>query len=160
MKVSIIYFTESGNTAKAAEIIKDGMMKVEGTEVKLFGLDAIDEEYVAASDAVLFGAPTYYAGVAWQLVKFFHETKIPFAGKLGAAFSTAGYEQGGSEVVLSDIISFMLSKGMLCYSGGTALGQPFTHLGATGFSDRIEDRREVFEALGQRVAAKAKELFE
>lgn len=87
-------------------------MKVVGTEVRLFGLDDIDEEYVAASDAVLFGAPTYYAGVAWQMIKFFHETQISFAGKLGAAFSTAGYEQGGSEVVLSDIISFMMAKGM------------------------------------------------
>ena len=54
MKTSIIYFTENGNTAKAAEIIKDGMMKVEGTEARLFGLDDIDEEYVAASDAVTF----------------------------------------------------------------------------------------------------------
>ena len=160
MKISIIYFTESGNTAKSAEIIKDGMMIFVGSEVRLFDLDDIDEEYVTASDAVLFGAPTYYAGVAWQMVKFFYETQISFAGKLGAAFSTAGYEQGGSEVVPSDIISFMMVKGMLCYSGGTALGQPFTHLGANDFSDRIEDRRDVFEALGQRVAAKAKELFE
>lgn len=53
-----------------------------------------------------------------------------------------------------------MAKGMLCYSGGTALGRPFTHLGANGFPDRIEDNRDVFEALGQRVAAKAKELFE
>ena len=77
MKTSTIYFTESGNTAKAAEIIKDGMMKVEGTEARLFGLYGIDEEYVAASDAVLFGAPTYYVGAARQLVKFFHETGYP-----------------------------------------------------------------------------------
>ena len=91
MKLAIVYYSESGNTKLAAEYVAEGMKK-SGAEVGLFALDQIDEAFVAEAKAVVFGAPTFYADTCWQLKKFFDETKLPLAGKIGAAFGTAGYQ--------------------------------------------------------------------
>ena len=159
MKLAIVYHSETGNTKQAAELVAQGMREVEGVQTELFALDQIDEAYLAEAKAVVFGAPTYYADTSWQLKRWFDETKLPLAGKLGAAFGTAGFLQGGCEVGLQNIIVRMMCKGMLCYSGGTALGKPFTHLGAIALDGQLEAQKEQFLMLGRRVAEKAKELF-
>ena len=38
MKLAIVYYTETGNTQKAAEYVAEGMKKMEGAEVALFPL--------------------------------------------------------------------------------------------------------------------------
>lgn len=113
MKLAIVYYSESGNTKLAAEYVAEGMKK-SGAEVGLFALDQIDEAFVAEAKAVVFGAPTFYADTCWQLKKFFDETKLPLAGKIGAAFGTAGYLQGGCEVALQNNIVRMLARA--CWS--------------------------------------------
>ena len=67
--------------------VAEGMKKA-GAEVGLFELDKIDEAFVAEAKAVVFGAPTFYADTCWQMKKFFDETKLPLAGKIGATFGT------------------------------------------------------------------------
>ena len=134
MKLAIVYYSESGNTKLAAEYVAEGMKK-SGAEVGLFALDQIDEAFVAEAKAVVFGAPTFYADTCWQLKKFFDETKLPLAGKIGAAFGTAGYLQGGC-----------------------ALGDPMTHLGAIALGGHVEEQKAQFVALGERVAEQAARL--
>lgn len=158
MKLAIVYYTETGNTQKAAEFVAEGMKKAEGVEVALFPLDAIDENFLKEAKAVVFGAPTFYADTCWQMKKFFDGTKLPLAGKIGATFGTAGYLQGGCEVALMNNVVRMLCKGMLVYSGGTALGEPLTHLGAVALDGHVEEQKEQFIALGERVAAAASNL--
>ena len=156
MKLAIVYYSESGNTKLAAEYVAEGMKK-SGAEVGLFALDQI-EAFVAEAKAVVFGAPTFYADTCWQLKKFFDETKLPLDGKIGAAFGTAGYLQGGCEVALQNNIVRMLCKGMLVYSGGCALGDPMTHLGAIALGGHVEEQKAQFVALGERVAEQAARL--
>ena len=110
MKLAIVYYTESGNTKQAAEYVAEGMKKA-GAEVGLFELDKIDEAFVAEAKAVVFGAPTFYADTCWQMKKFFDETKLPLAGKIGATFGTAGYLQGGCEIALQNNVVRMLLQG-------------------------------------------------
>lgn len=133
-------------------------MKKAGAEVGLFDLDKIDEAFVAEAKAVVFGAPTFYADTCWQMKKFFDETKLPLAGKIGATFGTAGYLQGGCEIALQNNVVRMLCKGMLVYSGGCALGEPLTHLGAIALGGHVEEQKEQFVTLGERVAAQAARL--
>ena len=159
MKLAIVYYSETGNTQKAAELIKAGMEQVEGVQAELFALDQVDESCLADAKAVVFGAPTFYADTCWQMKKWFDETKFSLAGKLGAVFGTAGYLQGGCEVGLQNNLVRMMCKGMVCYSGGTAMGQPPTHLGALALDGHVEEQKEQFIAFGARIAEKAKELF-
>ncbi len=159
MKLAIIYYSDTGNTKAAAEYVKTGMEQVEGAEVGVFSLEAVDESFITEAKAVVFGAPTFYADSCWQLKKWFDETKISLAGKLGGTFGTAGFLQGGCEVALQNNIVRMMCKGMLCYSGGTALGKPLTHLGAIALDGHVDAEKEQFITLGKRIAEKAKEIF-
>lgn len=159
MKLAVIYFSKTGNTKTAGELIARGMETVAGAEAALFPVDAVDGAYLAGARAVVFGAPTYYADACWQMERFLQETALPLAGKLGAAFATANNMQGGSENTLRSLLTCMMARGMLCFSGGTALGRPFTHLGAVALAGRVEEQGELFTALGARVAGKAAELF-
>ena len=50
-----VYDTRSGNTAHMAEYIIEGMRQVEGVEARAFDLDAVDEQYVRESAALIVG---------------------------------------------------------------------------------------------------------
>ncbi len=159
MKISIIYFSSTGKTKEMADVIADGMRSVQDTEVKAFPVDGIDYNFIAESSAVVFGTPTYYANTCWQLKKWFDESwqyNLNLEGKLGAVFVTADYAQGGADVAAQTIISHMLVKGMLAYSGGSALGQPYIHLGAIALKENFEKSKEMFRIFGKRIAEKSK----
>ena len=160
MKISIVYFSKTGTTKNMAEVIAEGVCFVEGIEVKLFDLDNIDLNYLQESKAVIFGTPTYMANPCFQLVQWFNDNhKINLAGKLGAVFATANYPQGGADTAISSIINQLLVKGMLVYSSGGALGQPFIHLGAVALRDRLDEGKNLFRIFGKRIAEKVVELF-
>jgi len=160
MKISIIYFSKTGNTAKMAEVIKRGMETEKNIEVRLFPLDNVDEEFVNDSKAVVFGTPTHMANTAWQIKKWLDESgSFKLEGKIGAVFATARYVQGGAEVALLTTINHLMVKGMLVYSGGSALGQPYTHLGAITLQDTMEENEEQFLVFGKRIATKVNLLF-
>ena len=62
MKITVFYDSRTNNTSTMAECIVEGMMKVDGVEAKAFHIDAIDDEFAAASEAYVFGTPTYAGG--------------------------------------------------------------------------------------------------
>ena len=160
MKISIVYYSKTGKTKTMAEETAKGMRDVAGVEVQLFDLDHIDMDFFNESKAVVFGTPTYYANNCWQIKKWFDEgSAYNLEGKLGAAFATANVQQGGGSVAITTLIQHMMVKGMLVYSGGTANGQPFIHLGAVGLRDTFEQDKAMFQVFGQRIAAKTVELF-
>ena len=161
MKLAVLYHSESGNTKKAAEYVRAGMEKVEGVTAVSYDIKDVTAEDMADVKGVAIGAPTYYAQVSWQMLKFLESPAVPLADKLGGAFSTANFSQGGSELVLQTLSMLMLTKGMLVYSAGTGHGRPYTHVGINAFCQEgtIDDREELLTLFGQRFAAKAKELF-
>ena len=158
MKFAVIYYSKTGHTREMGEVIARGLEK-KGGQVRLFSIEEpLDADYINACDGVLFGTPVYLASTCWQMKKFFDETKLPLAGKIGATFGTAGYLQGGCEIALQNNVVRMLCKGMLVYSGGCALGEPLTHLGAIALGGHVEEQKEQFVTLGERVAAQAARL--
>lgn len=161
ISVSVIYFSESGNTRRMAETIVDGLMRVEGIEAKAFDLKALDADFIKASKCVIFGSPTYAAAMAPDLRQWFvkHSRDYDLAGKMGGMFSTANYYHGGSELVLQNLAVQMLAKGMLVYSGGSAYGIPIIHLGPVAFEGRLEDSEDLFLLWGERMATKVMEVF-
>lgn len=160
MKVSILYYSESGKTKNLGEVIKKGLEKVEGIEVKCMSIDNIDLKFLDESKGVIFGTPTYLANTTWQIKKWLDEShNINLGGKLGAVYATANYVWGGADTALLTLINHLMVKGMLLYSGGSSLGKPVFHLGyvsVNGVNDNDLDTPIIF---GERIGKKIKELF-
>ena len=165
MKITILYHSETGNTELAARQIGEGALTVPDTEVRLVSLTRLteeDEAYLKESSVVIFGTPTYVANMSWKLKEFFDtQLQISFSGKLGAAFATENYANGGGgELAIMNIMSHMLVKGMMCYSGGTAFGQPYIHIGPTLHRGHIEEKAELCRTFGFRVATQGHRVFD
>lgn len=60
LKMSIIYHSETGNTKRMAELIKEGALQVGDVEVSLMAVDQLDRKALDESHVILFGTPTYY----------------------------------------------------------------------------------------------------
>ncbi len=161
MKISIIYYSKTNNTHNTARLIKEGIDSIGHIETKLMLPEEINVDFVNQSDAIIFGSPTYYANMCWQIKKFFDEdcSALKLEGKLGAVFSTANTFGGGSETALLTLVNHILVKGMLVYSGGTALGQPFTHLGLAMIKDGDDFQKERAKVFGERIAKKSMDIF-
>ena len=164
MKITILYFSQTGNTEKMAGVIRDGILKYDkDIEVSLMNIvdeNNIDKDFISDSSAVIFGTPTYVASTCWQLKKFF-DTRFDckLEGKLAACFATAGCLWGGPDIAIQSILEMALTHGMLAYSSGTEFGRPYSHLGPIALAKNPEEYTDIFTLFGKRVAQKTTELF-
>lgn len=161
MKLTVLYHSRTDNTKKMAQVIAGGMETVEGIEAKIFPLEEIDEDWVKESACVVLGTPVYMASTSGAIKDWLdvESKKYGLAGKLGGAFATANYIHGGGEIAIQSILSHMMVLGMLTYSAGGACGTPVIHLGPVALGTQLDDSKETFKIYGQRMAAKAKELW-
>ncbi len=166
MKLAVIYDSRTGNTRTAAEWIAEGMTRVAGTEARALSIDAVDAAFVGEAKGVVIGCPSYMASMTPEMRTFLMQGgRLGLAGKLGGAFATEQYTHGGGETVVQSLLTIELVFGMLCYSGGAALGKPVIHLGPVGVNANVEAHngmehyREYFLVYGERFAQKAAELF-
>ncbi len=58
MKISIVYHSESGNTKKIAEIIKETVESINGIEAKAINIVNLDNRFIDDSQDVKLGSPT------------------------------------------------------------------------------------------------------
>ena len=160
-KVSVLYYSKTGNTKRMAEAVQKGAESVEGVEARAFSLDEVDEDWLKASDCLLLGTPIYMASVCGEVKSWLEGPafKYGLAGKLGGAFATADYVYGGGDLGIRTVLDHMLVAGMLTYSGGAAYGKPYIHIGPVAISGHLEESVPTFEAYGQRMATMAKRLF-
>ena len=161
MKISILYFSKSGNTQKMAQAIADGVQSVEGVEAKVFSLEQSENDFVNESQCVIVGTPTYLASMAGEVKMWLDGASkgCNLAGKLGGAFATADYLHGGADLAIQSILGHLMVRGMMVFSGGGSYGKPYIHLGPVALKENLESYREVFTIYGQRMASKAKDLF-
>ena len=165
MRISIVYWSLTGHTAEMAEEIASGIWK-EGVEAKAFNIHetVADNEYIESSSGLIIGTPVYLASSVWQINKWLEEDSkgINLSGKLGGAFATAHFAQGGADTAIMDLLGLMLVKGMVVYSGGGSFGLPIIHHGPVALDkvgDHFDESREMFRIYGSRFASKAKDLF-
>ena len=161
MRISIIYHSETGNTQKMAELVKEGCQKVSGIEAKCMPVDSVDETFLRESTAVILGSPTYEGACSWQMKRFLDTAPEGLADKLGGVFVSQNWPGGGgASFAEMTLIAGMLVHGMLVYSGGIARGMPYLHFGAV--SQKAPDDtfyRERCVKLGENIGQKAVELF-
>jgi NAD(P)H dehydrogenase (quinone) len=160
VKISIVYHSETGNTKKLAEMIAEGAKLDERVEVRTMSIDEVDEGFLESSAAIIVGCPTHRGSLSWQMKRWIGTTRSKLAGKLGSVFATEAYIGGGADFAELELIAQLLVMGLLVYAAGAGRGQPFTHFGAVAIKDGDDAQRESARIFGQRVAEKARELFE
>lgn len=165
MDIAIVCYSLTGHTLEMAEEIAIGIRE-SGAEAGISNIrtDEVDKDYLEAASGLIIGSPTYLAASVWQIRKWLEEDslKINLAGKLGGAFATAHYAQGGQDTAIMDILGQLLVKGMLIYSGGGSYGLPIIHHGPVALDkegNHYDESREMFRIYGRRFASKALELF-
>lgn len=165
MRIAIVCYSLTGHTFEMAGEIARGIEE-EGAEARIFNIrtDEVDAEYISSASGLIIGTPTYMASSVWQVKKWIEEDSrsLALSGKLGGAFATAHYAQGGQDTAIMDILGQLLVKGMLVYSGGGSFGLPIIHHGPVALDkegNHYDESRKMFRVYGRRFAAKAAELF-
>jgi NAD(P)H dehydrogenase (quinone) len=114
--VSIIFHSGFGFTARTAESVAEGVRSATGVTVKLFPIteeqfqrgrwqDETVLEELTASDAIIFGSPTYMGMVSGQFKAFADATaplwfKQAWKDKIAGGFSSSGYASGDKVMTL------------------------------------------------------------
>ncbi len=158
MKISVLYHSESGNTKKIADLIKETAESIPGIEAKAIDIENLDKTYIDESKVVLFGCPTYCGALSWQMKKYLDTTDNNLAGKLGSVFATENHIGGGADFAELTIIAGLLVRGMIVYSGGAA-ETPYTHFGAVAIKSGDAAQIERVIKYTHKIVKKAKELF-
>ena len=165
MRIAIVCYSLTGHTFEMAGEIARGIEE-EGAEARIFNIrtDEVDAEYINNASGLIIGTPTYMASSVWQVKKWIEEDSrsLALSGKLGGAFATAHYAQGGQDTAIMDILGQLLVKGMLVYSGGGSFGLPIIHHGPVALDkegNHYDESRKMFRVYGRRFAAKSAELF-
>ena len=154
MRLAIVYDTQTGNTAKMAKYIIEGISTIDEAEATAFPITDVDEEYVKASDALIVGTPTYNGYLTARMKAWLESApaKLNVAGKLGGAYATAAFIHGGGDLAIQCILTHLMVDGMMVYSSGQAKGMPVIHLGPVAIAPDIETFADLFRVYGKRMA--------
>ena len=117
--VSIVYHSGYGHTKKLAESVLAGMQNVDGVHASLIAIDAegnLPETAWAeleASQAIVFGSPTYMGNVSWQFKKFADATSKPWftqawKDKLFAGFTNSASINGDKFATIQMMITLAM----------------------------------------------------
>jgi NAD(P)H dehydrogenase (quinone) len=127
--VSIVYHSGSGHTAKMAEAVARGAGFHSGVNVQLLpisGKDIVEGRFkndallaqLDASDAVIFGSPTYMGGPSGQFKCFADATgerwySSAWKDKLAAGFTVSGGPSGDKLSTLHYFFTLAMQHGMV-----------------------------------------------
>jgi multimeric flavodoxin WrbA len=121
MQVAIVYDSGFGHTAKQAQAVAEGVNRAPGVEAKLIAVadDNISWETLEASDAIVFGSPTYNGSVSARLKKFMEDSTRPaflpqkWRNKIAAGFTNSGAMHGDKLNSLISMTLFAAQHGMI-----------------------------------------------
>jgi NAD(P)H dehydrogenase (quinone) len=185
--ISIIYFSGSGHTAKLAEAITRGAASVPGAKTNLIaiqGKDIINGRYqndavfaqLDASDAIIFGSPTFMGGPAGQFKSFADATagqffKTAWRDKIAGGFTVSNSPSGDKYATLQYFFTLAMQHGMIWIGLGELPHQAngvnrvgsFSGAMALAGQESVDlmpnaDDKHTGEILGRRVATFAAQL--
>ena len=115
--IVIVYHSPYGHTAKVANCIAQGIIKVGGI-VHEMDIEHVDWDLLDQADAIIFGCPTYMGNLTSGLKLFMEQSSKrwlarSWQGKLAAGFTNGGGLSGDKLAVLQQINLFAMQHGML-----------------------------------------------
>jgi NAD(P)H dehydrogenase (quinone) len=157
-RIAIVYHSNYGHTRRQAEAVHTGAGEVLGIEALLLNVEEVlnvEEAQthwndLAASDAIIFGSPTYMAGPSAAFKCFLEATSHAVFGqgfawknKIAAGFTNSGSRSGDKLATLIQIALFAAQHGMHWVN----LGLPPANNSSTG-SDADLNRLGFFLGAG------------
>ncbi len=149
-KISILFFSGSGHTKLMAEAVLRGASSVSGTEAELIQISGSDItegrwkneavlQKLGASDAIIFGTPTYMGGPAAQFKAFADATGMVWfqqgwRNKIAGGFTHSGSPSGDKLSTLQYLADLAFQHGMI-WAGLGAI--PSTYFGQTDGFNRL-----------------------
>jgi len=121
MLVSIIFDSGYGHTAQQARAVAEGVRNVPGAEAELIAVSdgPVAWDTLEASDAIIFGAPTYNGSLSSRFKKFFEDSTKPvwndmkWRDKVAAGFTNSGAQNGDKLSSLISMALFAAQHGMI-----------------------------------------------
>ncbi|MDQ7031599.1 MAG: NAD(P)H-dependent oxidoreductase [Desulfonauticus sp.] len=159
MQVLVLYYSKGGNTKKMAEYVAEGVSSVPEVNVVVKNTQEVTKDDFLNSQGIIAGSPVYFGVMAAELKKVFDDfvsVRKKMENKIGAAFATAGSENGGKETTIFSILQAMLIYGMII------VGDPMQatgHYGVACVGSPDEKTANYARLLGKRVAELVKKLF-
>jgi NAD(P)H dehydrogenase (quinone) len=173
-KVSVVFHSGFGHTKAMAEAVARGARDVDGTSVLLVPVEEVESRWadLEASDALVFGSPTYMGSVSGPFKTFMDATariwlERRWQNKLGAGFTISGGMSGDKLNTLQTLAIFGAQHGML-WVGQNEMVEPdgvnrlSSYLGVMAQAGNVAPDQEpgpadlaTGEALGRRVAKAA-----
>ena len=131
-KVAIVYHSGYGHTAVLAEAVAAGVTRAGGTPNLLRIENAVQDfgpflDAVSASDAVIFGAPTYMGDISAALKAFFEaSSKVwmtqGWKDKIAGGFTNGATFGGEKHHSLASMITLSMQQGMIWVGPGVFPG--------------------------------------
>lgn len=121
MLISIVFDSGYGHTAKQAEAVAAGVRRLAGTEVRVIPVadGELPWDTLAASDAIVFGSPTYNGTISARLKNFMEDATRPawmpqaWRNKVAAGFTNSGAMHGDKLNSLITMALFAAQQGMV-----------------------------------------------
>ena len=120
--VSIVYYSGfKGATRALAEAVGRGAASVEGCDVQLIHTDDVDSHWgrLHASDAIIFGTPTYIGGPAAKFKEFIERLagevwlERLWLNKIASGFTVSAGRSGDKLACLQQLVVFASQMGMI-----------------------------------------------
>ena len=119
-KVAVVYHSGYGHTAEQAKAVVRGAESVNGTDVTLVRVDAVEQHWATleAADAIMFGSPTYMGSASAQFKTFMDaSSKVWYAqlwkNKIAAGFTNSASQSGDKLNTLVQLAIFAAQHGMI-----------------------------------------------
>lgn len=120
VRVSIVYHSSYGHTARQAAAVTAGAASVPGVEVGSYSLTTLNDDLwdaLAASDAIIFGSPTYMGSQSSVFQTFAEATSRIWANqgwkdKLAAGFTNSSGVNGDKLNTLTSFAVLAAQHGM------------------------------------------------
>ncbi len=155
--ILIAYYSETGNTAKLAEAVREGAASVAGASVSLRKIVDVTDQEIREADGIILGSPVQWANLSAGAKRFLDRLgdtlgkagKTLGEGRAAGVFCTAGSPSNGQEMARLGAIAAFLAMRFVIVGGvndeefGTLGPQAVTGGSPAGVSlrDRAEARR-------------------
>ena len=117
--IAVVHHSGHGHTSAVAEAVARGAARVPGVEVRSFTAEEAEAhlDVLDRADAHVWGSPTYMAGIAWPMQRFFETTSGRWAAqawkdKLAAGFTNSGSLNGDKLATLQHMVLVAMQHGM------------------------------------------------
>lgn len=159
-KILIIYDSESDRkfTSTMVPLVKEGIERVDGMEVRIRHVDEADTEEVFWADGIAIGCPTHLGGISWKMKKWWDERtpdiRFKTDGKFAVPFTSAGSLGGGGELACQALSIMMMNRSYLVFGITDYVAKKESlHYGAVVVGEpRADHAKEACRRAGVRLA--------